>query len=323
MVALAFASVAEHGTPGGGGVLAHPLWLGGNVFGWSADEAASFAVLDAYREGGGTAVDTANSYSAWAPGNRGGESEEIIGRWLASRGGREAMTISTKVGYAFPGQDRGTSRPLVRRALQGSLRRLGTEYVDVYFAHIEDPATPLAETLGALSELVDEGLVRAVGVSQYRPDTLRAAVGVVRRDGLAPVVVLQTGYNLMERGFEAELGPVCRDAGVGVTPYYALARGFLSGKYRRGRPLPASVRAAGVVASYLDDRGDRVLAALDRVAAGRDATPAQVALAWLAARPTVLAPVASATTPGQVRELLAAVDIRLDDEEVAILDAAS
>lgn len=297
-----------------------PLCLGGNVFGWTADERQSLTVLDAYADAGGNFVDTADSYSAWLPGHSGGESETIIGRWLARRSDRDRMVIATKVG-SRPGLE-GLGAKTIRTAAEASLQRLGTESIDLYWAHRDDPDTPLDETLGAFDDLVREGKVRAIGASNYAAPRLAEALAVSDREGLARYVALQPHYNLMERaGYEAELGPLCRQAGLGCLPYFALAKGFLTGKYRPGAEVD-SVRAGGA-RGYLDARGERVLAALDAIAGDRHTAVAAVALAWLAARPEVAAPIASARTPGQLTDLLAVADLRLTPDEVAALDAAS
>jgi aryl-alcohol dehydrogenase (NADP+) len=308
---------------GRSGLELSPLCLGGNVFGWSADEDASHAVLDAYVAAGGNAIDSANIYSGWVPGNEGGESEAIIGRWLAGRDDRDGLVIATKVGKAGGVHRSGLSRDHVLRGAEGSLRRLGTDRIDLYYAHEDDPATPLAETLAAFGELIEQGLVRTVAASNYSADRLAEALEVSVREGLPRFEGLQTAYNLMDRaGYEGELEEVCAREGLGVAAHYALARGFLSGKYRPGAPIPESPRAAGVVESYLNDRGAAVLAAVDEVAEAHGASEAQVALAWVMARPSVTCAVASATSAEQVRELAGAMDLALSEEEVSRLGSA-
>ncbi|PVU84301.1 alcohol dehydrogenase (plasmid) [Cellulomonas sp. WB94] len=297
-----------------------PLVLGGNVFGWTADEAATFAVLDAFTSAGGTMLDTADAYSVWAPGNTGGESETLIGRWLASRGSRDDVVIATKVSQ-HP-DFRGLASANVRAAAQASLKRLGTDRIDLYYAHFDDASVPLEETAGAFSSLVDDGLVRYVAVSNYTADRLDEWMAVADREGLHRPVALQPGYNLVERGFEGALRTSARRHGLGVLPYYGLARGFLAGKYRDGGEPVDSPRAEAA-ARYLDDRGRRVLAALDEVAAAHDVRVASVALAWLRSQPTVVAPIASARTPGQLVDLLASAALDLTSDEVAALSAAS
>ena len=301
------------------------LCLGGNVFGWSVDEEASFAVLDAYAAAGGSFIDTANIYSAWVPGNQGGESETIIGRWMAARGNRAKVVVATKVGMAGgPAQPKGLTRDRIRAGCEASLERLQTDYIDLYWAHEDDPSTPLEETLRAFDELVRDGTVRAIGASNYSAARLREAVDVSARHDLARYVALQPHYNLMDRS-EFEGGPanVAVVHGMGVMPYFALARGFLTGKYRSETSLPVTPRAAGVARDYLNDRGWRVLAALDEIAAAHDATVGQVALAWLMVRPAVVAPIASATSVAQVNELVGAARLQLTGDQVARLTEAS
>lgn len=298
-----------------------PLCLGGNVFGWSCDETESFAVLDAYADAGGNFVDTADVYAAWVPGNSGGESETILGRWMAARGNRSRIVVATKVGK-LAGLT-GLSATTIRRAAEGSLRRLGTDVIDLYYAHTDDPATPLEETMGAFDALVREGKVRAVAASNYTAPRLAEALETSRRLGLARYEALQPHYNLVHRGdYEGGLASLCAREGLSCFPYYALASGFLAGKYRPGAKVE-SVRAAGA-AKHLDARGLRVLAALDSVAANRRTSVAAVALAWLlAAGPAVAAPIASARTPVQLAELLPAVSLSLSADEVRLLGEAS
>jgi aryl-alcohol dehydrogenase-like predicted oxidoreductase len=305
------------------GLQVHPLCLGGNVFGWSADEAASFAVLDAYAEGGGNFVDTADSYSRWVPGNEGGESEAIIGRWLRARGNRDQVIVATKVGSDMGQGRKDVSAGYVRTAVEASLRRLQVERIDLLYVHWDVPETPLAETLGALDELVRAGKVGAIGASNISAGRLAEALVTSDRDGLARYGAVQPPYNLVERdGYEGALEELCRREHLGVAPYYGLASGFLTGKYRRGGPAPDSVRAGGVASRYADRRSWAVLDAVLAVAERQDATPAQVSLAWLLARPSIASPIASATSPEQVRELLGATAVQLTPEDVAELDRA-
>jgi aryl-alcohol dehydrogenase (NADP+) len=301
-----------------------PLCLGGNAFGWGADEEASAAVLDAYVAAGGNAIDSANIYSWWAPGNRGGESEAIIGRWLAGRTDRDDLVIATKVGMAGgPGQPKGLTREMVLRGAEESLRRLRVDHIDLYYAHEDDPGTPLEETLGAFDELVRQGLVRAIAASNYPAERLAEALRLSAERGLARFEALQPPYNLVDReGYEGELQKLCLSEGLGVATYFSLARGFLSGKYRPDRPLPDSPRAAGVARDFMNDRGLAVLETLDRVAEAHGASPAQVALAWVVARPGVTCAIASATRSDQARELMGAVDLELSDDEAAALTGA-
>jgi aryl-alcohol dehydrogenase-like predicted oxidoreductase len=298
----------------------HPLCLGTNVFGWTADESESFAVLDAYRAAGGNFVDTADGYSQWVPGNRGGESEEIIGRWMARRGTRDAVVLATKVGAK--GDRKGLTAANVRAATEESLQRLQTDRIDLLYTHRDDEVTPPEETMAELDALVREGKVRHVAASNVTPERLEAALAASEREGLVRYVALQPHYNLVERGYENGLADVCRRHDLGCIPYYALAKGFLTGKYREGGDEVRSARAEGARA-YLDERGTRVLAVLDEAATAHDVPVAAVSLAWLAAQPTVVSPIASARTPAQLAELMALTDLELTDAELGALDAAS
>jgi aryl-alcohol dehydrogenase-like predicted oxidoreductase len=298
-----------------------PLCLGGNVFGWSADEAVSFRVLDAYAEGGGNFIDTADVYTSWVPGHTGGESEAVIGRWMAARGNRSRMIVATKVGMLGPDLT-GLAAKTIRTAAEHSLRRLGVDRIDLYYAHRDDPKTPVEETLAAFDALVREGKVRYIAASNYTAPRLAEALAVATRNGLARFVALQPHYNLMHRAeYEGELRELCAREQIACVPYFALAKGFLTGKYRPDARVE-SVRA-GAARAYLDARGLRVLAALDDIAAAHQTTAAAVALAWLAAQPTVAAPIASARTPEQVSELLPMATLRISDAEVARLDDES
>ncbi|MEV8324129.1 aldo/keto reductase [Kitasatospora sp. NPDC056731] len=298
-----------------------PLSLGGNVFGWTADEQQSFAVLDAYAAAGGNFVDTADVYSAWAPGNTGGESETVLGNWLRSRGNRDDVVIATKVGMHPEAGGLGAAN--IKAAAEGSLRRLGVERIDLYYTHRDDD-TPVEEFVTALDELVREGKVAAVGASNIGAERLSEALAFADREGLAKYVAVQPHYNLVSRGtFEGPLADVAAEHGLATVPYYALASGFLTGKYRPGGPGVDSARSEGA-ARYLDDpRGPKVLAALDTVAGEHGVALATVALAWLAGRPTVAAPIASARTVEQLPPLLAATTLRLTPEQTALLDTAS
>lgn len=307
---------------GGSGLTTPPLMLGGNVFGWTADEPASFAILDAFVAGGGRAIDTADVYSAWVPEHRGGESEAIIGRWLKARGRRDGVLVATKVGMPLGGST-GLAPARIGAAAEASLRRLQTDHIDLYFAHADDADTPLEATLEAFDRLLRAGKVRAIGASNYAADRLAQALDVSADRGLAAYSVLQPHFNLLERSaFEGPLQELCVARNVAVVPYYGLASGFLTGKYRSRADLAGRARGSGV-ADYLGPRGLAVLAALDEVAAEAGATPAQVALAWLAAQPAVAAPTASATTVAQVEELLGAMRLSLTAAQLARLDAAS
>lgn len=300
-----------------------PLMLGGNVFGWTADEATSFAILDAFVAAGMDFVDTANVYSRWAPGNRGGESEAILGRWFARSGRRDRVVLATKCGMEMGPGEAGLSRAAIIRAAESSLRRLGTDRIDLYQSHKDDPNTPLDETLRAYDDLIKQGKVRAIGASNYSAARLAESLRASRAAGLPAYGSLQPEYNLYDRAkFEAELEPLCVREGLGVVPYYALASGFLTGKYRSEADLSRSPRGQKA-RNYLDDRGRGILAALDEVAARLASTPGRVAIAWLLARPSVTAPIASATSLGQLDDLLAATHLFLDAAAVATLDRAS
>jgi aryl-alcohol dehydrogenase-like predicted oxidoreductase len=298
-----------------------PLCLGTNIFGWTINEAESFAVLDAFAAAGGTFLDTADSYSSWVPGNAGGESETIIGDWMAARGNRDDMVIATKVGQA-PGVE-GLSPTTVRRAAEASLQRLRTDRIDLYYAHIDDDRTPLAHTLAAFGELIREGKVRHIGASNHSAARLAEALELARDGELPAYVAVQPHYNLMHRhGYEGALAGLCAREGIGCLPYFALASGFLTGKYRVGAPDTGSPRA-GAARGYLDERGLGVLDALDAIAASHATTVSAVALAWLAAQPTVVAPIASARTPEQLAELLPMDGLVLERDELERLSAVS
>jgi len=298
-----------------------PLCLGGNVFGWSADEATSFRVLDAYAEAGGNFIDTADVYSSWVPGHTGGHSETVIGRWMAARGNRSRMIVATKVGMLGPDLT-GLAAHTIRTAADHSLRRLGVDHIDLYYAHRDDPKTPLEETLDAFDGLVRAGKVRYLAASNYTAPRLAEALAIARRNGFARFAALQPHYNLMHRGeYEGDLSDLCVAEQIACVPYFALARGFLTGKYRPGATVE-SVRAAAA-REYLDERGLRVLSALDAVAAAHQTTVAAVSLAWLAAQPGVAAPIASGRTPEQLRDLLPMVTLRLSVDEIARLNEAS
>jgi aryl-alcohol dehydrogenase-like predicted oxidoreductase len=296
-----------------------PIYLGGNVFGWTADEQTSFDVLDAYTTAGGNFIDTADSYMASAPGNRGGESETILGRWLAKRGRRDDMVIATKVGS----WDRrpGLGAKNIRAAAEDSLRRLGIDHIDLYYAHRDDESAPLEETLGAFDALVRQGKVCYIAASNYSAPRLRQALQTSQREGLARYVALQTHYNLMERDYESELAGVAAEHKLAVLPYFALAMGFLTGKYRAGTRLD-SVRAERASA-YLDERGERVLGVLEQVAAAHQVSMAAVALAWLRAQPTVSVPITSARNTEQLAGLVQAANLELSEEQVGALTEAS
>ena len=301
-------------------LLITPLMLGGNVFGWTADEATSFAVLDAFVAAGGNAIDTADVYSAWASGHQGGESETVLGKWLAKSGKRDKVVIATKAGM-WP-KRLGIGRDNIIAACEDSLKRLGTDYIDLYQLHRDDEATPAEECMGALDDLVKAGKVRAVGASNFKAARLADALKASAAKGLIRFETLQPEYNLMKRDIEADLMPLCVREGLSLIPYYGLASGFLTGKYRGAADKAKSARGARMDA-YLNERGFGVLAALDEVAARHEATCAQIALAWIMARPAIAAPIASATSVAQLTELMGALSVALSSEDVTALDAAS
>lgn len=298
-----------------------PFCLGGNVFGWTVDERGSQMILDAYLGEGGNFIDTADSYSAWAQAHHGGESETILGNWMHSRRNRSRVVIATKVGMLNEKRRRSDlSREHIVRCVEASLRRLRTEYIDLYFAHADDPETPLAETLGTFADLVRAGKVRALGASNYTAPRMAEALRICEAQGYPRYEVQQPLYNLLRRDqYEGALEHFCVEHQLGVVTYAALASGFLSGKYRQGEALPTTPRAAGVQQRYCNEQSFALLAQLERVAAQRNATPAQVALAWLLTRPGVTAPIASATTVEQLRELLGALTLDLDSAMLAAL----
>ena len=303
---------------GGSGLSTPRLVLGGNVFGFTVDGEEAFRILDRFIDAGGTMIDTADVYSAWVPGHVGGESETLLGQWLKRRGRRDDVLIATKVGFM-----KGLSAGQIAEAIEASLRRLQTDYVDLYYAHKDDAGTPLEETLRAFDTLVRDGKVRAIGASNYSAERLDEALAISEREGLAKYTVLQPEYNLMTRDrFEGALQEAAIDRGLGVLVYFGLASGFLTGKYRSPADFGKSVRGDRMGA-YLNDRGYRVLAALDEVAAETDATQAQIALAWLAAQPGVTAPIASATSVAQLEELLGVLTLELSPKQVELLSGAS
>ncbi|TGE23092.1 aldo/keto reductase [Hymenobacter metallicola] len=301
-----------------------PLVLGGNVFGWTADQATSFRILDAFVAGGGNAIDTADGYSVWVPGHVGGESETIIGQWLKQRGRRDDVVIATKVGWEVNADNKGLAKNYILRAVEGSLRRLQTDYIDLYQSHKDDPTVPVEETLEAYAQLVKAGKVRVIGASNFTAERLRESLQASEKHGLPRYETLQPLYNLYDRAdFEQHLRPLVQEQNIGVIPYYGLAAGFLTGKYRSEADLQKSARGGGVGQKYLNDKGLRLLQSLDAVAARQQATPAQVALAWIMAQPGLTAPIASATSPEQVTELLQATELQLSPEDIAELGQAS
>jgi aryl-alcohol dehydrogenase-like predicted oxidoreductase len=300
---------------GSTGLEVFPLCLGGNVFGWTADADSSFDVLDAYVAAGGNFIDTANGYSRWVPGHDGGESERVIGDWLAKRGRRDDVIVATKLG-----SDGGLGTANVRARAEESLERLQSDYIDIMYAHYDDPDIAPEESLAALDELVKEGKVRHLAASNFTPERLEEAIGVAKREGFAPYEVLQPHYNLLERGYETTLRPVAERHGLATAPYFGLAKGFLTGKYRPGHKVD-SPRAAQI-GDYENDRGWGVLDAVEEIAAAHDVPPAAVALAWLAAQPTVVTPIASARNPEQLEALLPMADLELTGDELARLTEA-
>lgn len=308
---------------GGTEIRVAPLMFGGNVFGWTLDDRQSFEILDAFTAAGFDFIDTADVYSRFIPGNQGGESEAVLGRWMKARGNRDRIVLATKAGMDMGGGRQGLSKAWLQRAVEESLRRLQTDYIDLYQAHVDDPETPLEETLEAFAELIRQGKVRAIGASNYGATRLSEALAVSDRLGLPRYQSLQPLYNLVDRAaYEAELEAVCAREKLGVLPYFALASGFLTGKYRSEADLAGRARG-DFVRQHLNERGLRILDALDQVAADCDATPARVALAWLIAQPTVTAPIASATSLAQLDELVQATELKLDGAALAKLDAAS
>ena len=300
-----------------------PLMFGGNVFGWTVDEAMSFKLLDGFVGAGFNAIDTADVYSKWVSGNKGGESETIIGKWLKARGGRDKLVIATKVGIEMPGIGQGLKKDYIVARVEDSLKRLQTDYIDLYQSHTDDKSAPFEETLGAYSQLIEQGKVRVIGASNHEAPRLAEALKTSAAKKLPRYESLQPLYNLSDRaGFEKELEPLCLKEKVGVIPYYALAAGFLTGKYRTAADLGKSARGDRVK-SYLNERGLRILKALDEVSARLGAKPAHVALAWLIARPSVTAPIASATSMAQLEDLIAGTRLELDRGAIEQLDAAS
>ncbi|HQT84057.1 MAG: alcohol dehydrogenase [Acidiphilium sp. 37-64-53] len=313
----------NHKQLGTSGLSLPPIMFGGNVFGWTADEATSFALLDRLRDAGLTAIDTADMYSVWAPGHKGGESETVIGSWLARTGARSEMLIATKVGMMTGADGRKLSKPTILAAADASLQRLKTDVIDLYQAHADETDTPLEETLEAFAMLIEQGKVRAIGASNYTAPRLKEALETSERLGLPRYQSLQPHYNLVERpGYEAELEPLCVAEHLGVINYFALAAGFLTGKYRNEGDFAASPRGAGVK-KYLNPQGKQILAALDDIAARHHATPGQVAIAWLIARPSITAPIASATSTAQLDDLIKAASLTLSPADIDSLNHAS
>jgi aryl-alcohol dehydrogenase-like predicted oxidoreductase len=308
---------------GGSGLSTPPLVLGGNVFGWTASGEEAFRILDRFVDSGGTMVDTADVYSAWAPGHQGGESESLIGEWLRRRGSRDRIQIATKVGMLHRHGGGKLEGWRIAKAAEDSLKRLGVETIDLYYAHQDDPGTPVEEVLEAFDRLVRAGKVRALGASNFTAERLAESLAVSKRLDLVRYEVLQPEYHLLERAkFEKTLQPLCLAEGIGVLPFYGLASGYLTGKYRSAADYGQSVRGDRM-AKYVEGRGPAVLVALDEIAAETGATPAQIALAWIAAQPAIAAPIASARTPEQLEELLGAMTLELSAAQLARLDSAS
>jgi aryl-alcohol dehydrogenase-like predicted oxidoreductase len=310
-------------TLGRSGLKIAPWVFGGNVLGWTADESTSFALLDGFVGAGFNCIDTADVYARWAPGNRGGESESIIGKWLHARGNRGRVVIATKVGQDMGAGLKGLSKRHISEAVEASLKRLQTDHIDLYQSHIDDASVPLEETLEALARLIEQGKVRAIGASNYKGSRLAAALRASEQHPWPRYESLQPLYNLYDRtDYETNLEPVCVQQQIGVITYYSLASGFLTGKYRSAEDFGKSPRGYGMK-RYLSERGRRILAALDEVASEVHATPAQVALAWLLARPSVTAPIASASNPQQLLDLIKGVQLQLEEAAVSRLNAAS
>ncbi|KAF1047974.1 aldo/keto reductase [Xylophilus sp.] len=309
---------------GRSGLDVSPLAFGGNVFGWTVDEATSFRLLDAWLDAGFNFVDTADVYPRWVPGNQGGESETIIGKWLRKSGRRSQLVLATKVGKDLGDGKVGLRPEYIRQAVDASLKRLQTDYIDLYQSHDDDRSVPLEDTLGAFADLIQAGKVRAIGASNHSGARLAEALETSKRLGLPRYESLQPLYNLYDRaGYETDLEPVVKEHGIGVINFYALAAGFLTGKYRKPEDAAKSKRGEKTVATYLNKRGLRILAELDEIAARLEATPGQVALAWQIARPSITAPIASASSIEQLQELVKAAQLELDAEAIEQLDQAS
>ncbi|MGZ4788714.1 MAG: aldo/keto reductase [Terriglobales bacterium] len=308
---------------GSTGIAVAPLAFGGNVFGWTADEPTSFNLLDAFVDAGFDLIDTADSYSRWVPGHQGGESETIIGRWVKARGNRDRVIIASKVGSDMGKGKKDLSKKWILEEVENSLHRLQTDYIDLYQTHWDDPTTPQEETLQAYAKLVEQGKVRAIGASNLSAARLRESLAISDREGLPRYETFQPNYNLYDRAdYETELEPLCVEEGLGVINYFSLASGFLTGKYRSEADLANSARGQ-FVKKYVNDRGFRILAALDEVAKEHNAKPGQVAIAWLIARPSITAPIASATNVNQLRELIEATQLKLDKSSIEKLNQAS
>jgi len=308
---------------GASGIKVKPFCFGGNVFGWTANEQTSFDLLDAFVDLGFDFIDTADVYSTWVPGNKGGDSETIIGKWLKKSGKRDRVIIATKVGKPMAPDKKGLSKAYITKAVEDSLKRLQTDYIDLYQSHDDDKTTPLTETMEAFTDLIKQGKVRTIGASNYNAERLKEALEVSKKNGLASFQTLQPEYNLYERaGYERELEPVCLKNNIGVITYYSLASGFLTGKYRSENDLLKSKRGGGIK-RYLNERGYTILDALDKVAKEYNSTPACVAVAYIIARPGITAPIASATNVEQLNEITKATELNLDKAVIELLNTAS
>ena len=308
---------------GRSGLEVSPLAFGGNVFGWTADETTSFKLLDRFVDEGFNFIDTADMYSKWVPGNKGGESETIIGKWLKKTGKRDKVVVATKLGMEMAPDKKGLSPAYIKSAVEDSLKRLQTDYIDLYQSHTDDAATPLADTLGAYEKLIRAGKVRVIGASNYSAERFEEALAVSKKNSLPRYESMQPNYNLIDRSdFEAKMQDVCVKNAVGVISYFSLASGFLTGKYRSEADLSKGPRGQ-MVKKYLNDKGFKVLAALDSVAKETSSTPGRVALAWVLAQPSIAAPIASATTLPQLDDLFAATRLKLDAASLRQLDEAS
>jgi len=316
-------SATERRKLGSTDLLVSQITFGGNVFGWTADEARSFEILDGFMDAGFNFIDTADVYSAWVPGNKGGESEQIIGNWMKSRNNRNQVVLATKVGSDMGNGKKGLAKKYILEAVDASLSRLQTDYIDLYQSHYDDPATPIEETLEAYDQLIKAGKIRWIGASNFSPERLKESLETSQRLSLPKYQSFQPEYNLYNREkFEKELEQICLDNHLGVINYYALASGFLTGKYRSEADLGKSQRGGGIK-NFLNERGFRILKALDEVSEQYNSSVASVALAWLIARPSVTAPIASVTNLTQLEDFTKAVSLKLDVEDIAILDAAS
>lgn len=305
------------------GISVSPLMFGGNVFGWTADEATSFKLLDAFTSAGLNFVDTADVYSRWVPGNTGGDSEMIIGKWFKKSGKRDKVILATKVGKELGTGKKGLSAKYIKQAVEDSLKRLQTDYIDLYQSHDDDLDTPLAETLETYGQLISEGKVRVIGASNYKADRLAEALQVSASNNLPSYQTLQPEYNMYQRqDYETNLEQLCVERGLGVIPYYSLASGFLTGKYRSEADFSKSKRGQGIK-KYLNDRGHRILKALDQVSDQYNTSQASIALAWLMAQPAILAPIASATSIDQLDDLIKATELKLSQEAITLLTEAS